>query len=169
MAGRGVGLVYGGARVGLMGELAEAVIDAGGQVIGVMPGHLVEHEIAHPGLTRLEVTSTMHERKARMVELADGVISLPGGLGTFEELLEVLTWNQLGLVSMPVVVLDVEGFFAPLIELLDGAVGSGFLRPAHRALLGRAETVEAALALALDAPVIPAGSGAHKWPDLDQT
>lgn len=113
MADRGVELVYGGARVGLMGELADAVLVAGGSVTGVMPQGLVDHEVAHTGLTRLEVTSTMHERKARMVELADGVLALPGGFGTFDELMEVLTWNQLGLVALPVVLLDVEGFFAP--------------------------------------------------------
>lgn len=168
MAQRQVGLVYGGARVGLMGELADAVLAAGGEVVGVMPGHLVEHEVAHTGLTRLEVTATMHERKTRMVELADGVIALPGGYGTFEELLEVLTWNQLGLVSLPVVLLDIEGFYTPLLELLDRAVDTGFVRPAHRALAQRADRVEAALDLALAGAVTPTGPDTHKWLDLDR-
>lgn len=168
MAARGVELVYGGARVGLMGELADAVLDAGGAVIGVMPGHLVDHEVAHTGLTRLEVTTTMHERKARMVELADGVLALPGGFGTFDELLEVLTWNQLGLVTLPVVLVDVEGFFTPLCELLDRAVEAGFVRPEHRALAQRADDVGVALDLALAGPVEPMGAAAHKWLDLDQ-
>lgn len=166
IAERGVGLVYGGARVGLMGELADAALAAGGEVVGVMPGHLVEHEVAHPGLTRLEVTDSMHQRKTRMVELADGVIALPGGLGTFEELLEVLTWNQLGLVSMPVVLLDIEGFFSPLCELLDGAVEAGFVRPAHRSIAQRAETALDALAMALADPV--SFGDTHKWSDLDR-
>jgi len=165
MAERGVGLVFGGGRVGLMGVLADAVLDAGGEVIGVMPGHLIDREVGHTGLTRLEVTRSMHERKARMAELADGVIALPGGFGTFEEVLEVLTWNQLGLLALPVVFLDVGDFYASLLGFLDGAVEAGFVRPAHRALAQRATDVDDALARALAPP--PGGSG-HKWIDLDR-
>lgn len=168
IAERGVELVYGGARVGLMGELADAALAAGGAVTGVMPGHLVDHEVAHTGLTRLEVTATMHERKARMVELADGVLALPGGFGTFDELFEVLTWNQLGLVRLPVVVIDVDGFFSALFELLDGAVQAGFVRPGHRDLVQRAVDVGEALDLALAGPSEPIGAEAHKWLDLDR-
>ena len=165
MVERGVGLVFGGGRVGLMGVLADAVLDGGGEVIGVMPGHLIDHEVGHTGLTRLEVTRSMHERKARMAELADGVIALPGGFGTFEEVLEVLTWNQLGLLALPVVFLDVDDFYASLLGFLDGAVEAGFVRPAHRALAQRATDVDDALTRAL-AP--PPGGSAHKWIDLDR-
>lgn len=166
LAERGVGLVFGGGRVGLMGVVADAVLAAGGEVIGVMPGHLVEREVAHEGLTRLEVTESMHARKARMAELSDGVIALPGGFGTFEEVLEILTWNQLGLLAVPVVFCDVDGFYGPLLEFLDRAVDAGFLRPAHRAMAQRATDAATALDLALT-PVV--GAGEHKWIDLDRT
>lgn len=165
MAEQGIGLVFGGGRVGLMGVVADAVLAGGGEAIGVMPGHLVDHEVGHTGLTRLEVTGSMHERKARMAELADGVIVLPGGFGTFEEALEVLTWNQLGLLALPVVFLDVHGFFAPLFEFLDRAVGAGFVRPVHRELAQPATDVPDALQRAL-AP--PPGGAANKWIDLDR-
>ena len=163
---REVGLVYGGGRVGLMGVLADAVLAADGEVTGVIPGHLVDREVAHAGLTRLEVTDSMHARKARMAELSDGVIALPGGFGTFEEVLEILTWNQLGLLAVPVVFCDVGGFYAPLFEFLDRAVDAGFLRPTHRALAQRAPDPASALDAALT-PVV--GPGEHKWIDLDRT
>jgi uncharacterized protein (TIGR00730 family) len=131
----GARLVYGGGRVGLMGVLADAVLAAGGEVIGVIPHHLVSHEVAHQGLTELRVVGSMHERKRLMFELSDGFIALPGGLGTLEELLEIATWGQLGLHRKPIGVLDVRGYFAGLVSLLDHAVAEGFLQPRHRELL----------------------------------
>lgn len=163
LAHRSIGLVYGGGNVGLMGAVADAVLDAGGEVIGVIPDHLVRAEVAHQGLTELEVVDSMHARKARMADLSDGFIALPGGFGTYDEVLEMLTWNQLGLVAKPVVFLDVEGFFDPLLEMFDRAVASGFVRSAHRMLAQRARTVDEAIALAL----APVPETPHKWLDRD--
>jgi uncharacterized protein (TIGR00730 family) len=131
----GARLVYGGGRVGLMGVLADAVLAAGGEVIGVIPRHLVSHEVAHQRLTELRVVGSMHERKRLMFELADGFVALPGGLGTLEELLEIATWGQLGLHAKPIGILDVRGYFSGLVGLLDHAVVEGFLQPRHRRLL----------------------------------
>ena len=156
--------MYGGGKVGLMGQLADAALAAGGEVVGVMPAHLVDREIAHPGLSRLEVTSSMHERKAMMAELASGFIALPGGFGTFEEVIEILTWNQLGLMSKPVVFLDVDGFYAPLLDFFDRSVDARFVRPDHRSLAQRAVTVAEAIDRATSTP--PATP--HKWIDLDR-
>jgi uncharacterized protein (TIGR00730 family) len=163
LAVKGIGLVYGGGHVGLMGALADAALAAGGTVTGVMPDALVTKEIAHQGLTELRVTGSMHERKALMADLADGFIALPGGLGTFDELCEILTWGQLGLHTKPVVLLDVDGFWAPFLRLLDGAVAAGFLRAIHRDLAHVAGSVSEALAL-LEAPP---PSPVHKWIDKD--
>jgi uncharacterized protein (TIGR00730 family) len=163
LARRGIGLVYGGGNVGLMGALADAVLAEGGEVIGVIPEHLERAEVAHHGITRLEVVASMHERKARMSDLADGFIALPGGFGTLDELMEMLTWTQLGLQAKPTVLLDVEGFFGPLFGLFDQAVESGFVRPAHRVLAQRAVTVDEAVALAL----APVPATPHKWLDRD--
>lgn len=135
LARRGVALVYGGAQVGLMGRVADAVLAEGGHVIGVIPRALMTREVAHARLPDLRVVDSMHERKAMMVELSDGFIALPGGIGTFEELCETLTWAQLGLHDKPCALLDVAGFYAPLLALLDRAVDAGFLRPAHRDML----------------------------------
>lgn len=132
---RNIELVYGGGAVGLMGLIADTVMDAGGTVTGVIPRGLFSREVGHPGLTRLESVATMHERKARMYELADAFIALPGGFGTLEELAETLTWNQIGLLNKPVAVLDVDGFWQPLLELLDGMVAGGVLREKNRPLL----------------------------------
>ena len=132
---RGIGLVYGGGDVGLMGVVADAVLAGGGEVIGVIPEALVTREVAHLEVTDLRVVGSMHERKALMADLADGFVALPGGLGTFEELSEILTWSQLGLHDKPCGVLDVEAFWAPFLTLLDHAVDEGFIRPAHRGLL----------------------------------
>jgi uncharacterized protein (TIGR00730 family) len=132
---RGIELVYGGGNVGLMGVLADAVLHAGGHVIGVIPEALMAREVGHRGLPDLRVVKTMHERKALMAELADGFIALPGGMGTFEEFLEVVTWAQLGFHSKPCALLNVAGFFDPLLRLLDHAVGEGFIRPNHRSLV----------------------------------
>lgn len=132
---RGLGLVYGGGHVGLMGVLADSVLAGGGEVIGVIPQRLVDAEVAHPGLTRLEVVDSMHTRKARMAELSDAFIALPGGFGTLDELFEILTWAQLGLHGKPCGLLDVDGYFAPLLQWVDHAVAEGFVRPRHRELL----------------------------------
>lgn len=135
LAERGIQLVYGGGAVGLMGLIADTVMDAGGTVTGVIPSGLFANEVGHRGLTRLEEVATMHERKARMYELADAFIALPGGFGTLEELAETLTWNQIGLLSKPVGVLDVGGFWQPLLTLFDGMVHKTILKPANRALV----------------------------------
>jgi uncharacterized protein (TIGR00730 family) len=148
LARRGIGLVYGGARSGMMGALADAAIGAGGEVIGVLPRHLGAAEFAHDGLTAIELVETMHARKARMIELAVGFIALPGGFGTLDEVFELLSWNQLGLVAKPVVFLCVEGYFDGLFAFLDSAVSSGLLRADHRALAQRAVTVDEAIGLA---------------------
>lgn len=132
---RGLTLVYGGGSVGLMGILADAAIEAGGEVIGVLPRHLHEKEVAHAGLAKLHIVKSMHERKALMADLSDGFIALPGGLGTLEELFEVLSWAQLGLHAKPCGLLNVAGYFDELDGFLDRAVSEKFLKPAHRALL----------------------------------
>jgi uncharacterized protein (TIGR00730 family) len=130
-----VGLVYGGGRTGLMGVVADAALDAGGEVIGVIPGHLGTREVAHDGLTELRVVKTMHERKAMMADLADGFVGLPGGLGTMEEFFEVATWSQLGIHAKPAVLLNVRAYYDLVARFLDHAVDEGFLRAEHRALI----------------------------------
>ncbi len=132
---RGYGLVYGGARVGLMGAVAEAVLEQGGEAVGVIPGELAAKEIAHDGLTELIVVGSMHERKAVMAGRADGFIAMPGGMGTLEEIFEVLTWAQLGIHAKPCGLLDVGGYFDPLLRFLDDAVSHRFLRSQHRSML----------------------------------
>lgn len=135
LGARGLGLVYGGGKVGLMGVLADAALAAGAEVVGVIPRAMVDRELAHAGLTELRIVASMHERKALMAELADAFVALPGGLGTLDELFEVWTWAQLGLHARPIALLDVEGFFQPLVAHLDRAVTEGFVRPQHRALV----------------------------------
>jgi hypothetical protein len=135
LVARGLGLVYGGGSVGLMGVLADTVLAAGGEVIGVIPGPLASRELAHVGLTEMRVVGSMHERKATMASLCDGFLALPGGLGTIEETLEVLTWAQLGIHQKPVGVLNVEGYWDGLERLLARAVREGFVRPEYAALL----------------------------------
>ena len=127
LARAGVGIVYGGASVGLMGVLADAALAEGGEVIGVIPGGLFAAEVPHPSLTRLDVVSSMHERKAVMASLADGFAALPGGLGTMDELFEVLTWRQIGLHTKPVALVDVGSFWDPMDSLLDGLSAAGFV------------------------------------------
>jgi uncharacterized protein (TIGR00730 family) len=134
-AERGLDLVFGGGNVGLMAVIADAVLAAGRKVHGVIPRALVDRELAHHGLTSLDVVATMHERKQRMHDLSDGFIALPGGFGTLDELFEALTWSQLGVHQKPCGLLEVDGYFAPLVQFLDGAVSSQLLRPEHRALL----------------------------------
>ncbi|TNC20807.1 LOG family protein [Amycolatopsis alkalitolerans] len=135
LAERGIALVYGGASVGIMGVVADAALAAGGEVIGVIPNHLMRVEIAHDGLSELHVTADMHERKAKMAELADGFLALPGGAGTLEELAEIWTWAQLGLHSKPLGLVDVAGYYRPLREFVDHMVTEGFLRQEHRDLV----------------------------------
>jgi uncharacterized protein (TIGR00730 family) len=135
LAERGIGLVYGGGHVGLMGVLADTVLAAGAEAIGVIPQALVDREVGHRGLSELHVVGSMHERKSLMAELADGFVAVPGGIGTLEELIEVYTWAQLGLHRKPLGVLNVRGYWDPLAALLDHAVEEGFLPAAHRAAL----------------------------------
>ena len=132
LARAGVEIVYGGSGIGLMGVLADAALAAGGKVVGVIPGGLFKPEVAHQGLTRLEVVATMHERKARMAELADAFAALPGGLGTLDELLEMITWQQLRLHGKPIVLLDVDGFWDGFLGFVDRLVDQGFVPSASR-------------------------------------
>ena len=127
LARAGVGVVYGGGHVGLMGVVADAALEAGGEVVGVIPQHLVDDELAHPGLPRLEVVDSMHERKARMAELSDAFVALPGAAGTLEELFEAWTWGMLGLHAKPTALLDVDGFWQPLLVQLQRMVDDGYL------------------------------------------
>ena len=135
LAESGIGVVYGGASKGLMGVLADTVIAAGGTVKGVIPKALMEKEIAHPGLHELHVVNSMHERKAMMAELADGFVAMPGGFGTLEEIVEMLTWAQLGIHTKPCGLLNVGGYFDQLLAFFDHARAEGFVRPAHREML----------------------------------
>ena len=146
LAARGWGLVYGGAGVGLMRVLADAALTGGGEVIGVIPQDMIDRELAHGGLTALHVVASMAARKQRMFELAEAFVTLPGGFGTLDELFEALTASLLGHHAKPVLVVDVDGYYAKLVEFLDGAVAAGLLRPAHRALLQVVPDVDAALA-----------------------
>jgi uncharacterized protein (TIGR00730 family) len=165
MAARGIGLVYGGGKVGLMGVLADTILGAGGEAVGVMPQALVNREIAHTGLTRLEIVDSMHERKALMAELADGFVAVPGGIGTLEELVEVFTWSKLGIHANPCGVLDVADFYAGLSGLLDHMVREGFLPAEDRAGLVFHSEPEALLArLEAWEPV-----AVRKWLDLDRS
>lgn len=165
LAAEGIRLVYGGGDVGLMGVVADAVMAGGGEVLGVIPVGLFATEQGHRGITELVEVGSMHERKQRMADEADAFLALPGGLGTLEELAEILTWAQLGIHSSPVGVLDVGGFWDPLLAFLDGAVAAGFLRPANRELLRVVPTVDDIL------PVLR-GAGAPPMPpvlELDET
>ena len=135
LAASGIRLVYGGASCGLMGAVADAALAAGGHVIGVIPHAIERLELAHRGVSELRVVGSMHERKAMMNENSDAFLALPGGLGTYEELFEVLSWAQLGIHRKPIAILNVAGYFDPLLEMLDHALAEKFLRPEHRALL----------------------------------
>ena len=146
LAARGMTLVYGGGRVGLMQVAAQSALDAGARVIGVITEQLMVREVGHEGLHQLHVVATMHERKALMAKLSDAFIALPGGYGTFDELCEMATWDQLGIHAKPLVVVNVEGYFDGFLAQLDRAVTDGLLKPEHRALLACATTVDDALA-----------------------
>lgn len=147
LAANGIRLVYGGGAVGLMGVVADAAMEAGGEVIGIIPQSLKDAEVGHQGLTRLEVVDGMHARKARMAELSDAFIALPGGLGTLEELFEVWTWAQLGYHQKPLGLLDVDQFYSKLSHFLDHLVDEGFVRTPHRDMLQRSESPHALLQL----------------------
>jgi uncharacterized protein (TIGR00730 family) len=161
IAQQGLQLVYGGGNVGLMGIVADAVLEAGGEVIGVIPEQLVQWEVAHQGVTRLEIVANMHERKARMFDLADGFVALPGGFGTLDEMFEMLTWRQLGLGDKPCAFLDVDGFYSPLMRMLDRMVEERFLHADQRRDLWHGEDIDAMLAWMGD--YVPAQ--ADKWLD----
>jgi len=165
LARAGLGVVYGGASVGLMGVLADAVIESGGEVIGVMPQALADKELAHTKLTELRVVPSMHVRKQTMADLGDGFVALPGGMGTIEELTEILTWAQLGMHRKPCGVMNVEGYFDRFIHFLDHAVAERFVTPAHRSMLVVAKTPEELLQAfrSYQAPAVA------KWMDRAQT
>jgi uncharacterized protein (TIGR00730 family) len=164
LADRGVGLVYGGAQVGLMGELADSCLAAGGHVTGVMPVGLFTREIGHTGLSELHEVHSMHDRKQLMYDLSDAFVALPGGFGTLEELAEVATWSQLGLHRKPVVLLDVDGFWDPLVDQLDRMVTTGLLSPVNRGLVQRARSPQDALELVSSLEPV----AAEKWITPDE-
>ena len=160
---RNIGLVYGGGNVGLMGIIADAVLRAGGEAVGVIPEHIMSREIGHKGLTKLHVVHSMHERKALMADLSDAFIAMPGGFGTLEEFCEVLTWSQLGLHAKPCGILNVREFYTPLLAMFDHAVEERFLKPENRALvLARESAAELLRALEEWRPV-----RVEKWLDRD--
>jgi hypothetical protein len=164
-AARGIELVYGGARVGLMGALADAVLAEAGRVTGVIPRALVEKEVAHSGLTDLRIVTSMHQRKALMADLSDAFVALPGGWGTLEEMFEILTWAQLGLHRKPCGLLNVQGYFDRLLAFLDHTVEQGFVRREYRSLLAVSDA-PAALLDALPAQTPPV---VEKWIDMAST
>ena len=165
LAQRGLRVVYGGGKVGMMGAVADAARAEGGEVIGVIPQSIFDLEIGHTGLDDLRVVASMHERKALMAELSDAFIALPGGIGTLEEVFEVYTWAQLGIHSKPLGLIDVAGYYEPLVAFLDHAVQERFLRPETRTLLAVSESLDDLIGeLETWEPVT-----VHKWIDLDQT
>ena len=161
MARRGIGLVYGGGRLGLMGIVADAVLAGGGEAHGVIPQALIDLEVAHRGLTELHVVGSMHERKAKMTELTDAFVALPGGIGTFDELFEAWTWNALGYHAKPFALFNVAGFWDGLLAFLDTATASGFMSPARRAQLLVADDIGEAIGM-LDA-ACGAGEAKMVW------
>lgn len=162
LAERGIRLVYGGGKVGLMGVVADAVLQAGGEVLGIIPEPLMLKEVGHGGLTDLVVTRTMHERKAAMADAAEGFIALPGGFGTLDELCEILTWAQLGIHRKPIGLLDTSGFFGQLTSFFDFVSAQGFIRPEHRSLLLEASSP----GLLLDMMAAWEPTSVAKWADV---
>ena len=165
LAERSITLIYGGAAIGIMGAVADAVLAGGGEAIGVIPGFLSKKEIRHHGLSELITVDSMHERKQKMAQLAEGFIALPGGFGTLEELCEILTWTQLGLLPHPVALLNTEGYFDHLLQLFDHMVAGGFLKAANRSMLihhSQIEPLLAAMEAYQPAPV-------PKWLDVSET
>jgi uncharacterized protein (TIGR00730 family) len=165
LARKGVGLVYGGGNVGLMGTIADAVLAGGGEVIGVIPQALADREVAHHGVTDLRVVDSMHTRKAMMADLADGFIAMPGGVGTFEEFFEAVTWTQLGVHRKPCGLLNVAAFYTPLAIFIDQAVSEGFIKPVHRAMIVVDDNPERLLD-SLSAIVLP---DVPKWIGREET
>lgn len=165
LAGNKIGIVYGGAKVGLMGILADAALQAGGEVVGVIPQALVEKEVAHSGLSDLRVVDSMHERKELMANLSDAFIALPGGYGTLEEFCEVVTWTQMGLHRKPCGVLNIEGYYDKLLQLFDHALAEQFLKPVHRQMVISDSCPESLVRrlLEYESPQV------EKWIDLEQT
>lgn len=163
LASNGVGLVFGGGRVGLMGKIADTVMEEGGSVVGIIPRSLAEKEVAHEHLSELHIVSSMHERKAMMAEMSDGFIAMPGGFGTFEEICEMITWTQLGFQIKPCGILNVNGYYDDLISLFDNATQKEFIRPEHRDLVLVGETIEELFA-AMTKFEPP---GLDKWIDKD--
>ena len=157
LARRGLGLVYGGGNVGLMGVLADSMLQAGGEVIGVIPQSLVAKEVAHRGVTELRIVDTMHQRKALMNELSDAFIALPGGFGTLDEFFEILTWSQLGIHAKPSGLLNVSGYYDSLLAMLDHAVTERLLRPAHRELVIADTDADSLLQRLLSFSIVQAG------------
>jgi len=158
LASNGIDVVYGGGKVGLMGEMADTVLEHGGKVFGVIPEHLRQKEIAHNGLTELQVVAEMHERKAAMAQMADAFVALPGGAGTLEEIFEAWTWAQLGYHAKPCAFYNVFGFYDPLLQMIDHMSACGFLKPVHSDMLIKADTPEALLS-SITAYKVPA----QKW------
>ena len=165
MAANNVGLVYGGGRVGLMGTIADAVMDGGGHVTGVIPTAVFSREVGHSGITKLIEVDSMHTRKTKMSELADAFVALPGGLGTLEELFEIATWSQLGMHAKPIIVVDIDDYYAPLFDLIEGAVDAGLMKGVNRDILTRVTSVAEVLP-AIDAYTREA---VPKWIDADGT
>ena len=165
LARKHIGLVYGGGHVGLMGVIADAALAAGGEVIGVIPRALADREIAHARLTDLRVVDSMHTRKAMMADLADAFIAMPGGVGTFEEFFEAITWTQLGLHRKPCGLLNAAGFYSPLVAFIDQAVNEGFIKPVHRKMIVVDDNPERLLdtVMHMDLPDVP------KWIRRDET
>jgi hypothetical protein len=154
LAARDITLVYGGSSLGLMGAVADEVLAAGGKVVGVIPKALVGREAAHAGLTELRVVETMHEREQAMFDFGDAFVAFPGGFGTLEEILEMVTWKQLGIHGKPVVIVNIGGYFDPLLQQFENAIRSGYARPEHRILFGIAENTKALLTFLEGAPVM---------------
>jgi uncharacterized protein (TIGR00730 family) len=165
LARRGIRVVYGGGRVGMMGAVADAARAAGGEVVGIIPQQIFDLEIGHTGLDDLRVVGSMHERKALMAELSDAFVALPGGIGTLEELFEVYTWAQLGIHAKPLALLDVAGYYEPLAAFLDHAVAQRFLRPETREMLAVADDFDGLLETLERWQPAPM----HKWIDLDES
>jgi len=164
LAESGIRVVYGGGSCGLMGAVADAALAVGGRVLGVIPHAIERRERVHPGLSELKIVGSMHERKAMMNEQSDAFLALPGGLGTYEELFEVLSWAQLGIHRKPVAILNVAGYFDPLLEMLDHALTEKFLRPEHRALLLHGDDIDDLVARmsGYESPIV------EKWLDIEQ-
>ena len=162
LAKAGIRLVFGGGRVGLMGVIADATLQAGGEVVGIIPDHLVRLEVGHASATELIVVRTMHERKQKMADLSDGFAVLPGGLGTLDETFEIVTWKQLRLHDKPIVLVDVAGYWKPLAGMVEHMIKEGFVQPAHRRLFGVVDKVEDVIPT-LEAMPAPAFSPDVKW------